>query len=459
MQQTITPLPASYRDPAGFMFEKDGRLYRQVNEIFRKDFDLFIESGCYDQLIEKKLLIRHTEINENLSQVPGYFKTLLPEKIPFISYPYEWSFDMLKDAALLTLQIAKEVLPFGLVLKDATPFNVQWRNATPVFIDTLSFEKYDPSQPWIAYRQFCENFLSPLLLMHYYKHPFQSLQLAYPDGIPLQLTKSMLPWKSKLSLYTYLHIHLHASIAAKQPVKQESSKTAFSEKKFRSLVESLESLVQTLQWKGKTSTWENYYQEATLRDDYLEVKKNIVVEMVDKLPDLHSGADIGGNEGVFSLVLAQKNIPTITTDFDHTSINKLYLKLKKNNTKILPLVIDVSNPSPPIGVNNEERDSFMQRTQVDICLALALVHHLAIGKNIPFEKIAAFFSAITQYLLIEFVPKTDSKVTFMLQQKKDIYTNYTEEDFTRSFEEKFIILEKKTIANSGRTLYLMKKHA
>ena len=166
---------------------------------------------------------------------------------------------MLKDAALLTLQLAKASTTFGLILKDATPFNIQWLDGKPVFIDTLSFERYDASKPWIAYRQFCESFLSPLLLMHYSRQPLQSLLLAYPDGIPLSTTKSLLPWRSKFSFYTYLHIHIHQRLASRVKAKeaQRQDKQAvrnFSEKKLHNLLESLQSLIQSLQWRGEATS-------------------------------------------------------------------------------------------------------------------------------------------------------------------------------------------------------------
>src|ERR1044071_3227438 len=181
MSSTITPHPSSYRDPSGFVFQKDGVLYRQVNISFKDHFDHFIQSGCYKHLTEKGLLIPHEQISENLSGSKDYYTTLKPEEIGFISYPYEWSFDMLKDAALLTLKLVKECLGFNVMLKDATPYNIQWHKGKLVFIDTLSFEKYTET-PWIAYRQFCECFLGPLLLMHYSKKHLHPLQLAWPDG-------------------------------------------------------------------------------------------------------------------------------------------------------------------------------------------------------------------------------------------------------------------------------------
>ena len=214
MQQTIQPLASSFRDPSGFVFQKEGIIYRQVNKIFKEHFDHFISSGCYDHLAKNGWLVLHEEVPGNLTDTENWYKTLKPQKIPFISYSYAWCFDMLKDASLLTLQLVKESVSFGMILKDATPFNVQWLNGKPVFIDTLSFEKYDASKPWIAYRQFCENFLSPLLLTYYRQQPLQNLLLVYPDGIPLSVTRSLLPGKSKFSFYTYLHIHIHERISS-----------------------------------------------------------------------------------------------------------------------------------------------------------------------------------------------------------------------------------------------------
>jgi hypothetical protein len=460
MSSSAQPLASSYRDPSGFVFTKDTILYRQVNIGFKDHFDHFITTGCYDHFVNAGWLVKHAEVNKNLTGDSRWYKTLAPEIIPFISYSAEWSFDMLKDAALLTLQLAKESIRFGCVLKDATPFNIQWKGHKPVFIDTLSFEKYNPAEPWIAYRQFCECFLSPLLLMHYTKQPLLGLQTAYPEGIPLAVTKSLLPWRSRFSFYTYLHIHLHAKISGKQPATGKQQKIIFSEKKMLQLISSLESLVSSLQWKGGKTTWGDYYTEAAQREDYLQQKKGLITSWVNELPVLASCLDIGGNEGEFSKILAAKQTLTITADFDHSAINNLYNNLKgKQAGNIHPLLLDISNPTPATGFNNAERDSFIDRTRVDLVLALALIHHLCIGKNISFEMVASFFSKLTDYLLIEFVPKTDEKVQYMLSQKKDIYDNYTEADFTSGFKKYFSILKKEKAGNSGRTLFLMKKNA
>lgn len=462
-QQTVQPLDSSFRDPSGFVFEKDGTVYRQVNNIFKEDFDHFTGSGCYDHLVKKQWLIPHEEIAKNFTGSPVWYKTLKPQRIPFISYPYEWCFDMLKDAALLTLQLARECTRFGIILKDATPFNIQWLDGKAVFIDTLSFERYDASKPWIAYRQFCESFLSPLLLMHYSHQPLQSILLVHPDGIPLSITRSLLPWRSKFSFYTYLHIHMHERLASRSTVKEmhpASGKRIFSEKKFHRLLDSLQSLIQSLEWKGNATSWDHYYEEANQRDDYVLQKKKIIIEWLSELSGIHTAIDLGANDGAFSFLLTAKDIKAIAADSDHSSISKLYRKIKQEKEKnILPLLIDLANPSSATGLNNKERISFIERANCDLGLALALVHHLAIGKNIPFEKIAELFKNLADHFIIEFIPKADKKVKFMLQQKKDIYSNYNEENFVNSFEKYFLMHKKNEIGDSGRTLYMMKRHA
>lgn len=450
--------PASFRDPSGFIFKaNDGILYRQVNKNFQKDFDEFKSCGLYDVLVSNKILIPHQQIDENLTGSEDYYTTLKPILIPFISYPYEWSFDMLKEAALLTLQAAKEAMKFNMMLKDASSYNVQWFEGKMIFIDTLSFEKWDTTKPWVAYRQFCEHFLAPLALMHYLQIPFQNLLLSYPDGIPLSLVKKLLPFRSRFNLNTYLHLHLHAAYSSKPSTKSEKT-IAFSKTKQENLILSLEQSIQSFSLNAISGVWSGYYNEAREREDYLIEKKKIIQSWLSSL-SIKSAIDIGANEGEFSLLLAGNNISTISVDFDHYSINQLYRKIKESNVlNCTPLIIDFSNPSPAIGLNNEEHSSFLERIKVDLVMALAVVHHLAIGKNIPLEKIGKILSAMGKYLIIEFVPKEDEKVELMLNSGTRIYHEYSEEKFLRAFGQYFSILKKEYISDTKRTIYLMHKH-
>ncbi len=450
--------PSSFRDPSGFIFQYNGELFRQVNQSFRENYDFFISSGLYQSLVEQKQLIPHTETAGDFGGSGDKYKVLQPDKIDFISYPYEWCFDMLKDAALLTLTLAKKSLGQGMILKDATSYNIQWHKDRLVFIDTLSFEKYEEGKPWIAYRQFCECFLGPLLLMHYQKTSLHELQLAYPNGIPLPIIKKLLPWKSRFSILTYLHIHLHAKIAAKNKGKNEGQ-AMLPKKKMLSLIASLETLVNSLSLQQTGTTWGNYYDEAALRDDYLDQKKKIIMAWLDEMPGLQTGIDFGANEGEFSSLLSARNTRVISVDADPVAVSKLYHKVRSGKQQgIIPLVMDLSNPSPATGLNNKEHSSFAERIQNrDIGLCLALLHHLCLGRNIPFLPIAESMHASCKKLIIEFVPKSDIKSQQILSGKRDIYDGYTSKDFERSFEKFFTIREKRAIPGTERILYLMER--
>jgi hypothetical protein len=254
-----------------------------------------------------------------------------------------------------------------------------------------------------------------------------------------------------------VHERLASKLVGKETQKQDN--LVFSRKKLHHLLDSLQSLVDSLRWKGEATSWDRYYEEANQRDDYVSEKKKTIIDWLSQLSGIHTAVDLGANEGTFSFLPAAKNIKTIAADSDHSSINKLYQTTKKEKEKnILPLLIDLANPSPAIGLNNKERISFVDRANRDLGLALALVHHLSIGRNIPFEKIAEFFRSLADHLIIEFIPKADPKIRFMLQQKKDIYKDYNEENFVLSFERYFSVHKKHEVGNSGRTLYMMKRH-
>jgi hypothetical protein len=287
--------------------------------------------------------------------------------------------------------------------------------------------------------------------------PLQGLLLSYFEGIPLDITSEMLPFKSKLNLHTYLHVHLQASLSQKQPTRVKDQEQPFTSKKMLNLLESLEHAVSSFSFKEAPTVWSTYYPEVEHRGNYLSSKRQIVDDWLHRL-NFESVLDVGANEGEFTSIAAANSDYVISADQDHASINKLYNKVKQQGlTNIYPVIIDFANPSPSIGVNNEERASFLNRAKVDLALALALVHHLALGKNIPFSRIASMFFSVTNYLVIEFVPPYDEKVVLLTEHKKQLLATYTEEHFLQAFDPYFTILERHAISNSGRTLFLMKK--
>ena len=451
----MQPHPASYRDTSGFVFKQDGKIYRYIHPNYEVHYTQLMNSGLYDELVKKTMLVAHREITETnkFSFTDG--KVLLPEQIPFISYPYEWSFDMWKDAALLTLQIAAASLKKGMILKDATPFNIQFHKGKSIFIDTISFENYVEGKPWIAYRQFCECFLAPLLLMHYCHPGTNKLFTVYPNGMPMHVLAGLLPGRSKWNVNTQLHVHLQARFAGRQKQKA-GNENNFSKQKLELLIKGLQSFVQTLSPKKIKTTWDDYYTGTILGDDYLNAKTTLVKSFSNFI-DFKSVIDLGANDGHFSLLFAaDKNV--IATDADPNCINDLYLKIKTTGiTNILPIVNDLTTPSPAIGWANAERESLTSRLKADLVLALALVHHLAIANNIPLHLIANWLQPMGEHLIIEFVPKSDEKVKQLLQHRKDVFDDYTLGNFKALFSNKYQIVKEAFVGNTGRVLFLMKR--
>ncbi len=451
----MQPLPSSYRDNNGFVFEMDGQVYRQIHPQYQVHYKQLMQSGLYDELVKKNWLIPHTEIENKELNVSGG-SVIHPVQIPFISYPYEWSFDMWKDAALLTLNIAMAALQKGMMMKDATPFNIQFYNGRPVFIDTLSFEIYDEGKPWIAYHQFTECFLAPLLLMHYCHPDTNKFFAVYPNGIPLDVLIGLLPNRSRWNVNTFLHIHLQAKFSGKQ--NQNSGKQSFfSKQKLQILLKGLHAFVNKLSIKKIKTTWDDYYTDTILGDAYLKAKTSLVQSFINQT-DFKTVIDLGANEGHFSL-LFNNDKKVIATDFDPTCINELYLNIKKNGREnILPLVNNLTTPSPAIGWANTERDSFTTRLKADLVMALALVHHLAIANNVPLNLIAGWLKPMGEMLIIEFVPRSDEKVKLLLQNREDIFENYSLKNFKSIFTENYTILKEEQIAGTERVLFLMKRN-
>ena len=449
--------PASFRDPAGFVFAVNGVFYRQVHRSYADQYDLLMRSGLYDALTGKGFLISHTEIAENLTQSPDRYKTLLPRQLRRISYAGEWSPEQLKDAALLTLDIQLIAMDHGMILKDATPLNIQFEQGSPLFLDTLSFEKYDPSRPWIAYRQFCECFLFPLFLQRYGQTGTDRIISAWPEGVPAAVTARLLPLKSRWNAGAWMHVFLQSHVRALPSSGTGNNQTGFSKTKLGRLIEHLHNLVSRLvRPSANHSAWSNYYDETILGKEYLDNKEQLFREYIRDI-EFDDALDLGCNDGWFSKILAEKGVPVLAVDSDWRCIDKLY---RARIPQILPLCIDLSNPTPASGFRNAERASFTDRGRADLVIALALVHHLALGKNIPFPLIAAYFSELTlRYLIIEFVPLADEKAQQLIARKETAPAGYAGASFESAFSRYFRIEKKDPIPGTARILYRLKKES
>tara|TARA_B100001750_G_C15510570_1_gene603353 strand:+ start:312 stop:1664 length:1353 start_codon:yes stop_codon:yes gene_type:complete len=443
--------PSSFRDPSGYIFFERGEIFRTINQSYAKNYDLLMNCGLYDDLVKKGMLVSHKEVKSN-----DTYKTIQPELIKVISYPYEWSFEQLKDVALCLLEIQKISMNFGMTLKDATPFNFQFISNAPILIDTLSFETYTEGQLWKPYQQFCETILSPLLLAKHVDPKLLSTMSVFKEGIPLKITSKMLPFKTKFMLSTALNIHAHARSQKKYAKKDTKIGKKLSKNSIIGIIDNLESLVKGISISNEKTIWSEYYEETNYTDDSFQQKQSIIRKCLKKIkPSVV--LDLGSNTGIFAEIAQEFTEHVIACDNDHGAINKLYNKCKKEKSSILPLVLDITNPSPNIGWMNNERSGFFKRVNTDVVFALAIIHHISISNNIPFEKIAEFFASITTNLIIEFVPKSDSQIQKMLLTREDIFNKYTQENFEKEMLEYFSIQEIFKIDDSKRIIYYFKR--
>lgn len=454
-------LGASFRDPSGFLFTHQDVLFRQINRTYQANYDQLMSSGLYRKLIKAGLLIPHDEVDVEADEPALAYKVIRPESLEFVSYPYEWSFSQLKDAALATLAIQKMAMNMGMSLKDASAYNIQFHRGRPLLIDTLSFETYREGEPWVAYRQFCQHFLAPLALMAHTDVRLSQLLRVYIDGVPLDLTSRLLPQRTRLDFGLATHIRLHAAAQRryadhavdKGGVRRRVSKTAFL-----GLVDSLESTVRKLQWKLAKTEWGDYYTASAghYTPAALEQKRMVIGQFLDLIKPGRVW-DLGANTGEFSRLASQRGIPTVAFDIDPVAVELAYQRVvKEQEAHLVPLLLDLTNPSPGIGWNNQERMTLVERGPADAVLALALIHHLAISNNVPLQQLAEFFGHLGGWLIIEFVPKDDSQVQRLLATREDIFPEYSQRGFEAAFSVHFVVHESVALTESQRRLYLMK---
>ncbi|KAA3440178.1 class I SAM-dependent methyltransferase [Rufibacter hautae] len=449
----------SYRDPDGFIFQTENGLFRQVNHSYATTYRHLFSSGLYQELTAAQLLVEHVE-TELPALTPESWLVIQPHRIPFISYPYEWCFSQLKDAALLTIQLQQKALAQGMSLKDASAYNVQFLHSKPIFIDTLSFELYEEGKPWAAYRQFCEHFLVPLALMAHTDISLNRLLLSNLEGIPLHLGSKLLPWQTYTTFGLLLHVHLHAKAQVKYTAQESGSKIKqkpMSKNALLQLLDSLTSTIKSLSWNPDKTIWADYYQHTNYQTEAMRHKEGVVEQLLQKA-NAKTIWDLGANTGRFSQIAAKMGSQVIAMDFDIGSTEIHYQQIKEEkNTAVLPLAMDLTQPSPAIGWMNKERESIFTRPKPELIMALALVHHLAISHNLPVSYLASFLAGLANYLIIEFVPKSDSQAQRLLASRKDIFTNYTQAVFEEEFSRFFQVVEKHPLDGTERTLYLMQK--
>lgn len=453
----MSAVGGSFRDPSGHVFRRDGRLFRQVNLRYAPDYDRLIDSGLYRTLTERGLLVCHDEVQDPPDR-EGSYRILAPQPIPFISYPFEWAFSQLKRAALTTLAIQRLAVEHGMVLKDASAYNLQFVGAAPVFIDTLSFERWTVGTPWVAYRQFCQHFLGPLALMSATDVRLGALSRLFIDGPPLDLVSQLLPTSSKFHPSLLVHLHMHAKAQAKHggAAIAGQAPTRFTTRAMLGLVEHLESAVNRLTYKAAGTTWADYYGHTNYTEAAMAEKHRLVAAMVRAVAPA-TAWDLGANTGAFSQVAAAAGAYTLALDFDPAAVERAVLAGQAHQERrILPLVMDLSNPSGAMGWAHDERSSLAERGPADLVLALGLIHHLTLSNHVPFAMTADFFARIGRTLVIEFVPPSDSQVTGMLSRMPTAQDGYTQDAFEAAYRARFEVMASDPIAGTERRLYRLR---
>jgi hypothetical protein len=453
--------PASFRDPSGHVFRRDGVLLRQIQASGAADWAAFHDHGLYRALVGDGLLVEHEEAALELAAQPGAVAVIRPRELEVISYPYEWCFSQLRDAALLTLELQRRAIGAEMRLKDASAYNIQFDRGRPILIDSLSFEVADPAEPWPGYRQFCEHFLAPLALIAYRDARLGLLTRDFIDGVPLDLAARLLPGRTRLRPGLLAHIHLHAGaqrrgMAAGDAPDGRRRARRMTKLGQEAVLDSLRRTVEGLHWEPR-GTWIDYGTQTSYTRAGAEAKRSLVKRMIGA-----SGArviwDIGANVGTYSSVAAGDGRMVLAFDQDAGTVERHWRALTPEaRASVLPLVMDLNNPSPGLGWALEERRSLLDRGPADLILALALVHHLAIGNNVPLPMIAAVFARLGRGAIVEFVPKDDPMTQRLLAARPDIFPDYTLDGFRAAFAAVFRIAEEAPIADSVRTLFLLER--
>ncbi|MDG1501496.1 MAG: class I SAM-dependent methyltransferase [Ulvibacter sp.] len=457
-QNNTSPHQASFRDPSGYMFYDGDVLRRAINPIYFRQYNALKDSGFFKTLITNKLLIPHTQTTVSDQQI-----VITPEPIAFITNPYEWSFEQYKHAALHTLKVHKYALSKGFILKDASAYNVTFHKGSPVFIDTLSFDFYEKDTPWRAYKQFITHFFGPLVLASYHGTEIFKMLQTHIDGIPVKLIASLLPGKSKLSSTIYTNIHLLAKMERthSEDYKAETKIAKLSLKAQNNIIDNLFDFIKKLSIKEETE-WGNYYDKTNYNDAAFQGKKTLIEDWVTALNPQRL-IDIGGNDGTFARTVVTKVPHVIVTDIDSNAVGYNYKQIQQNKeTNMLAFVCDVLQPAPGIGLNNSERNSLVERLQdysPDVTMALALIHHITLSGNVPFDRSAQFFAAFSKHLILEFPTREDSWVSSLLVRKREFMNHfdfYNQEAFEDGYKHYFDIQKKETVPGTKRVLYLLK---
>jgi SAM-dependent methyltransferase len=452
---------ASFRDPSAFVFWRDGQPYRQIQRAFAAEWDAFEASPLKRRLLDQRRLIHYEPVGLDLASTPGAHAVIRPERIEFHSYPYEWTFGELREAALLTLDIQLEAMGAGWTLKDASAYNIQFHEARPIHIDSSSFEPLEEGSPWIAYRQFCDHFLAALALAARSDVRLSELLRLGPDGIPLDLASRLLPWGTWFDFGLLSHVHLHARAQIRHAANADDGRAARQARlpraRLEGLIRNLRSTVEGLEWHAVGTAWADYAEHTSYSERAAADKDRLVDAFVRELPGRRVW-DLGANTGRFSRIAADAGKRVVALDSDPAAAERHFRAVREaGRTDILPLVADIANPSPALGWAGRERRSLLERADADAILALALVHHLALTRNVPLPMVLNLFADLAPSAIVEFVPKEDPMVRRLLAARRDVFADYDLDGFRAAAATRFEIVREAPIEDSVRVLFLLRR--
>ena len=450
--------PGSFRCPRGRIYYHSGKVLRTVMPDAAADFQFVENTRLLDRLIDAGKLVAYSRSDDKhypeAKEKPSF--VLEHPALPFVSYPYEWCFYALQDAAILQLDICLEALRHEVMLEDATPYNIQFIHSRPIFIDHLSFRPYREGEVWVAHQQFCDQFLNPLLLRSLAGLTHNAWYKGCLDGISTPELKQTIPFHKKFSWNTFMHVVLLAHLLHGKAGNRVSKarQVQFGKNKLVYMLSGLKKWIAGLKPRPiASSVWHSYADNNSYQHQEKRKKQDAVAAFARKVkPSML--LDIGCNTGDYSLVALESGARlSVGIDHDSMAVEKAWLRAKKDKLDFLPLCMNVVNPSSGLGWNATERKGLKERLSADALLALALLHHLVIDKNIPMDAAVAGISGLAPAGIIEFVPKTDPMVQELLSLRKDIFPDYTEEAFKSCLEKQARIVASERVSETGRTLY------
>jgi ribosomal protein L11 methylase PrmA len=450
--------PGSFRDPGGHVYEVDGEILRTVLDGRMSDYEFVRKTGLIDKLVQQGLLIESDEVAVSHEFGPMARRVIRHPQIPFISYPYEWSFPLLKAAALLHLDLQLEALDANVALSDASAYNVQFDGIAPVFIDLLSLRPYRDGDYWIGHQQFCEQFLNPLLLRAKFGVSHNNWYRGGLEGIASEDLVKLFRLRHFLSINSLMHLVLPTYMQRRAMKRDKQSlnikRRPLPRNSYRAILQQLRNWIKKLVPADTGVTvWGDYERTHSYTEAEEAAKHEFVAQFCAKTqPRLL--IDLGCNAGEYSETALSSGVArVIGFDADQRALERAYARAQAKSLRLLPLFQDGANPSPGQGWNGTERKSVLERSKADAVLALAFEHHLAIGRNVPLEQVLSWIVSMAPQGIIEFVPKSDPTVQRMLALREDIFDAYSGDCFLSALQSQARIQASRTVSSSGRTLY------